>query len=523
MFIEGKGLYISGGAPQPETATSQAFMIDLSVSWNASSPVYRPLADGPYGLSIPSALSADGENWFLLVNSTGHVYNMRTGSWDTIFASVRIGTELAFGIAAVTDPNTGIIYIPNGHEEVHPFKQWSMLTVDVKAKKFDNVPMMQGLNRTGLYAVAWSNVRGEFILTGGFAPGIFAYSPKNGWSALNVSGSIPSHRHSQCLVPAYGGKKLIMFGGHSSAMGLTLNDLHILDVASLTWTAAPSIDALNRRQESACAVSGDYLIVWGGRNTGTVEDFMASKTPLIFNMKTNKWTSTYIAPRSSTTTTSSATTTGTSPPSNSPTETVGSSGGSSVPVIAGAVAGVLVVLIAFLGILWYRRRAAASKNQDSYTSTVGKPPGDSGEAISKEPIDTCSRSSMSNRMADPLSRNKSSNNSTAYPSPPPVQNVNSTYFSGEYANSNKSSPRNPSAIVDERMHSYQSNTKMRRPPQMGAYGASRLSQHPHTDPIGRFEQDKQPPVQMNYYVAPPPVPSNPQVTTAYHIPTSNFQ
>lgn len=105
---------------------------------------------------------------------------------------------------------------------------------------------------------------------------------------------------------AYGGSKLIVLGGanitvyqNSTATpkNHALNKVYMLDVTTLVWTKLA--DAPLPYFKSSCAMSGDYLVAFGGYNAhggynpnnGTV--IMNGNPPSILNVKENVWVTEY--------------------------------------------------------------------------------------------------------------------------------------------------------------------------------------------------------------------------------------
>ncbi|KAF9356471.1 hypothetical protein BGX26_005204 [Mortierella sp. AD094] len=129
---------------------------------------------------------------------------------------------------------------------------------------------------------------------------------------------------------------MILYGGFASSTtntsGPPYNDIYILDVATFVWTRGSSSTTDTGRGGQACAVSGDYLIVWGGFNV------LASGTlAMVYNIKTDTWTNSY------------------SPP---PGSSSGSSSSSKVAIIAGCVSGALVLILLAAGFIWHRKRSS---------------------------------------------------------------------------------------------------------------------------------------------------------------------
>jgi len=115
----------------------------------------------------------------------------------------------------------------------------------------------------------------------------------HGWSLMNTTGHtwvINENLSPTCFMPAYNGSKMvyttsIIDNGYYSAV-------HVLDITTWKWTTGARTAY---REVPACAVSGDQFIVWSGGpdllNTGTLHN-----DTQVYNMKTNKWVSSYIAP-----------------------------------------------------------------------------------------------------------------------------------------------------------------------------------------------------------------------------------
>ncbi|KAF9916894.1 hypothetical protein BX616_002507 [Lobosporangium transversale] len=328
-FVDGRAMYVLGGesGTAPGQANSQAFSIDLSVSWPTNAPVFTKLPDGP---SIKggfhhgaSAISSDGRTWFVASSSssggnTGYFYNFRTEEWSEI-SNKQISFEgdkaisFVLGSGAATDPSSGMIYVPNGL--VDPTGQRSMLQIeeDNVDRPINSVEMPDALQTTiGAGAstsmmsstfVAWSAARESMIyldMSTISTARAFAYNPEKGWSQLEMHGSIPHSRSDACFVAAQGGSKLVLFGGFDSSLQSSLNDIHILDTTTMTWTSGGnSMD--NGRMGAACAASGDYFIAWGGQSRLSGNNVLAgtgtsTNTIMVYDMKTQLWTSEYVAP-----------------------------------------------------------------------------------------------------------------------------------------------------------------------------------------------------------------------------------
>ncbi|KAG0013066.1 hypothetical protein BGZ82_002307 [Podila clonocystis] len=336
-----------------DVLTGQMFSIDLSTSWSTSSPAYKRLPDGLVTRDIASALMADNKNWFILSNSTAYKYNLATSSWTTIEKNSNFWGGAA---RAATDPETGEVYVPNGYD--------SLLTGDTMLSYKPNLNMFYyhdkqpNMEKLVVYSVAWSAGLRSMLLFGGKDShtgmtnnDLYAYNEASGWRLLSVKGDIPSPRRSSCFVPAYQGTKMVLFGGLTTTL-VTLGDIYILDVATLTWTRGPDGGLTFARFESACAVTNDYFISWGGINILPATN---TATTVVYNIKTASWTTNF----DGSLVTSPTESLYVPPPMNS-----GGPGSTRInlpAIIGGSVAAVIVVIVTVALILRKRRSAKPSE------------------------------------------------------------------------------------------------------------------------------------------------------------------
>ncbi|KAF9271224.1 hypothetical protein BGZ68_004006 [Mortierella alpina] len=157
-----------------------------------------------------------------------------------------------------------------------------------------------------VYSLAWAPMLNGFLLFGGWGVtsnttlgSLYTYSTHRGWAAFDATGDLPSARSESCLVPAYSGSKMVLFGGRGSwdetmPTGRALSDIYILDVATRIWTRGPNVGTGGARIGHVCAVSGDYFISWGGM----VDTNSPISDTVVYNLKTSTWTSRYEYPPS---------------------------------------------------------------------------------------------------------------------------------------------------------------------------------------------------------------------------------
>ncbi|KAF9967975.1 hypothetical protein BGZ73_000298, partial [Actinomortierella ambigua] len=366
VFIEGQAMWVMGGMTNAnDVLIGQMFSIDLSTSWSTSSPAYKRLPDGLVIGGMASALMADNKNWFILSNSTAYKYNLAFSSWTTI---EKDSNFWGGATRAATDPETGVIYVPNAYESL--LMGDTMLSYKPNLNKFYYHERQPNLEMLLYYAVAWSAGLRSMLLFGGKDSqsgmtnnDLYAFNEASGWRLLSPKGDIPSPRQSSGFIPAYQGTKMILFGGLTTTIE-TLGDIYILDVATLTWTRGPDGGLTVARFEAACAVTSDYFISWGGANTLPTAN---TSTTVVYNIKNASWTTNFDG--------SSVT---------SPTESLyvpppkGSGGPGSTrtnvaAVIGGSIAAVIVVIAIVVLALILRKRKSVKPSEAKPTVVIVTP------------------------------------------------------------------------------------------------------------------------------------------------------
>ncbi|KAK3816554.1 MAG: hypothetical protein J3Q66DRAFT_432235 [Benniella sp.] len=356
-FVEGQGFYFL------TDGTQDSFMIDLSVSWNASDPVYRKLKAGPkvYG----TCAATNNGDLFTILEGRGYIYNAKSNSW-TSFQNLNFATTPS-SKTAVLDPETGIIYLPDAGVDMSGKRV--MLSIDTGAETVNSTAMNPYGDDERSTVFGWSgHLRSLFALNGTdmilFTPSKVTES-SDGWSLLSTTGR-GKVDFLDCGAPANGGSTMVFLGGYFTTTDW-LYFVYTLDVVKRTWKQGPSV--LKDFKVDGCAVSGDQLITLGYMEPYTLDSVSMT---LVFNMKTAKWVSRYVAPpRQPTATTATASYT----LQPSPTQTVTTSGLSgtsfnakTLTIIIAAVAACLLACI--LGLFVYRQRAKKSEPNGSSTDSL---------------------------------------------------------------------------------------------------------------------------------------------------------
>ncbi|KAG0367362.1 hypothetical protein BGX24_003267 [Mortierella sp. AD032] len=171
------------------------------------------------------------------------------------------------GFLAVTDFTTNQVYIVNGWRE--PTMSITAPTAgdpgggmspDVVTPEPPAPLMMRYDGATGAvssmgagskfevvkdgFTGCWSSLRNSFLLHGGFAgyplvyqKTLYEFIPSNPkYTTISDTGAAPSARYGHCLVEAYNGTKMVLFGGQGQSSAV-LSDIYILDVEKMSWKA----------------------------------------------------------------------------------------------------------------------------------------------------------------------------------------------------------------------------------------------------------------------------------------------
>ncbi|KAF9345960.1 hypothetical protein BGX34_004328, partial [Mortierella sp. NVP85] len=291
-FTEGQGLYIVGGHGAEANFTAQIFMLDLSVSWNTSDPVFKKIQDGPMTTGQACTMTNNGEDLFVLSRGTGYTYSVKSDSWN-VFHNNEFPNDsggLSPAIAAA-DPTTGFIYI---FQHDRGFSNKIVLAVDIRTWTVNNINLpVKDFDSFKL--ATWSAHLKAMLVFPPVNISSYTFTPNEivksmkGWGDLNILKQQPEDVVIwDCVAPAYNGSKMVLLGrDYINQKGV----IYILDVVKQTLKGAPATGFLGI---GACAVTGDQFIVWGGDN-GSKQ----SNETHVFNLKTEKWVTRYIAPRPS--------------------------------------------------------------------------------------------------------------------------------------------------------------------------------------------------------------------------------
>lgn len=376
VFIEEKAFYITGGYNNTDsTIANQTFLIDLSKPFDTSNPPYIKLKDAPSLGRVPNTLLQNGQDWFFSgIDIRTTVYNLPSQNVST-WANQGSTKKIDFAAGATT-PGTGKFMIPTASDtEVLQFGTEAY----VGGYSFIGKEQPNEISISQLYSIAPSQSdQAVFVLAGYFnsanvsSSTLFRFDSSNlKWSKVDTKGDAPTPRQGACMVPAYSGKELVVFGGFPMAPltnvtdmpGEGLSDIYVLDVANKKWTKGMNGGADRARGGHVCAITRDTLLVWGGKPK-------ASQSPpdllLAYDLSSDTWRDTF--PDKGV---------GSAPgPESGPSSGSGpgsASSGSKVGAIAGGLGA--VVLSAVILFLVYRRRKATTATKDitSLVMNFGRP------------------------------------------------------------------------------------------------------------------------------------------------------
>ncbi|KAF9154082.1 hypothetical protein BG015_001904 [Linnemannia schmuckeri] len=368
FYIQGGRDYNAGKA----TVSNQFFSLDLTQSaWEASKPPWKRIniangvAPGLTTFGHSFSISPDQQTLSLwdpvgldavapdAPGVSGNI-SLTTRMWKPFSVPMKMNQSEG-GLQAVTHPRTGLVYTPAGYNNT------DMAIYDFKTRNVTSTPLPpQAIGGWRFYTFNWNELRGTFFLWGGQGQAGTPYfyefdASKMQWTEMITKGAVPPRLRAACMAPAYGGAKMVLFGGNPPGEE-SIGTLYILDVPSMTWTQGPSIEPSQNRSQLACTVNGDNFIAWGGirftPGSSGKPTLAMSTVPLIYNIYTGEWTTKYVRgshPHS-----------GTSPSGGNGLggEGEGGGGGGSkkIAAIAGGVAAVVILLLAIAFFLLFRRR-----------------------------------------------------------------------------------------------------------------------------------------------------------------------
>ncbi|KAF9934263.1 hypothetical protein FBU30_002681 [Linnemannia zychae] len=362
-FIEKVALYVHGGTLSSSTnGSDQAFYLDLSRNWSVSSPIFIALERKFPSKGVSSVLINNNSEWLMASEKAMYTFTFKNAHWSkpTTYPALNQYNNLPM----VIDPGQKQVYIINGYvNESNSENILGVMQYDLASRSMRPMSRSASLGLSEGYTVVWSRVRRVVLIFGGFTnsiPGtisrtLYEFNPLNpNFTALQGINP-PSARYGHCMVEAYNGSQIILFGGVDSN-DLTLSDLHILDVETLVWTEQKVSMQPMGRAYPCCAVTNDMFVAWSGAQLDvSIHNFnvITQDITIVFNLKTKQWQATFspdpVVLSSTVPTQTTPTASSTASPSPIPGEL-------STGAIVGGVFGGLAIVLIVAVILWIRQR-----------------------------------------------------------------------------------------------------------------------------------------------------------------------
>ncbi|KAG0081481.1 hypothetical protein BGZ90_007940 [Linnemannia elongata] len=371
VFVEGRALYVHGGLNSVTGVPSgQTFALDLSVSWKTSQPAFKQLSTSFPSSAMTSALMPDKNKWVMTNGTQAVFYSIERDTWNNPITLTELNPKP--GLPAVTDMSTGVVYFVNG-----------FVMLGGSAPAVETIPVMMmlklvnGLNTFSSmgtstkftvvdsgYASCWSTLRKSILLHGGLtgSPNLIYQrtlyefnTTLSTFATINDNGAIPTARSGHCMVEAYNGTKIVLFGGVDQTSA-GLSDIYFLDVATLTWTTGKTGGAGVGRAYAACAVTNDRFVAWGGASkiNGDFVAVPATNATVVYDLIQNKWITTF----------SPLKTNSTSPDPDPSTPSAGEETSSSKGALIGGIVGGVIALAAIAVFIFFCRRRSARRKEN---------------------------------------------------------------------------------------------------------------------------------------------------------------
>ncbi|KAF9422519.1 hypothetical protein BGZ94_008548 [Podila epigama] len=299
LYIQG-GRFEVGGVRQG--TYGQLYSLDLSKSWSTDAAPWQSHAPGEARYLINAVVTADNKSFYIVnPGPEGSFvftrYDIALNTWSAPLTTSS-STEIRQGTRPVTDPRTGLIYL-SGTSFMNVFNP----TTEVL--ELSVIPPNLLTSRRFMGSV-YSAHRKSILFYGGLAANgmvdpqattVTEYNiDQKTWGTLATTGTPPLPRADFCMQANEDGTKVVVYGGRILDKNVTnpgwdfTNTIHVLDVPTGRWTPGPTGTT---RLYMACTIVRDQLIVWGGADGG---GNTSPAEPVIFDIATMKWATTYTAP-----------------------------------------------------------------------------------------------------------------------------------------------------------------------------------------------------------------------------------
>lgn len=195
----GNKFYIQGGATSGDNLLQYFWALDLTTTWNTTSPAWTALALGPYNAYHTAGFSADNKTFVTFGRNTGahsqfipanwvNVYDIQSNTWSYATNPPAVADISRRDFFAVSDTDSNKIYIlggnagPQGAISSNAFDVYDPVT-RTTTEISTPAPGPQDLST---YAAVWIPRLKSMIVFGGYSPkaslyqGLYVYNPSSG-------------------------------------------------------------------------------------------------------------------------------------------------------------------------------------------------------------------------------------------------------------------------------------------------------------------------------------------------------
>ncbi|KAG0038754.1 hypothetical protein BGZ83_003001, partial [Gryganskiella cystojenkinii] len=263
--LDEKTLYVQGGP------FASMFALDLTQNFTDTNPPWTTLATGPQPNCPPTLVLTSNKTKLVFFDcyphdTTIYTYDIATDQWQTgINANAK---TLSIYVPPVTDPEANMVYGANGYGFYDDFNLTMMVfNATAGTTSFIKTPSIPSTLESA--ATTWSTFRKSMLVYGGMlnksttnaVSTFYEYVPAtNKLTNVVATGTDPGKISSACMVPAYNGTKIVVFGGDDSA-NKAQGQICILDLTTMIWLRGNPTPSVKSRM--ACAAAGDNFLAWG--------------------------------------------------------------------------------------------------------------------------------------------------------------------------------------------------------------------------------------------------------------------
>ncbi|RUS16835.1 hypothetical protein BC937DRAFT_90737 [Endogone sp. FLAS-F59071] len=333
-------VYVYGGTRGAQDGLTNLYALDVSIPWTIAAPAWTDHSGDAGTVTLPATAygsifpAYDNQSFYIWsgINSLGLTilqngfaqYTPATRQWSLPTATTNMPTQGRRNFFAEMK-SSGVAYIWGGYSNSSIVHQlWNTLSVSGSVTpRYAHTATMLPTN-----TATWNS----YTATGNV--------PGTRHAATAVLSMIISSAASNFIVTVDDGVSIIVFGGGTSVYTDNLNDVVILDTASMQWTQ-PSINGVvpaPRMRATSAFVNRQMIIMFGYGNT---KAGLSDVAVLDTRQSPYAWATSY-APNST-----SATTPGGISPS-SPTSTSISTPDSNILSGIGGIGGIVGIGVGFL-------------------------------------------------------------------------------------------------------------------------------------------------------------------------------